>query len=195
MKNFIFLILAMLMTITSFAQNDYFDTDQSGFSLTGQISSYESSTLLGIGGGYTSEGKITIGINLGIEESREYNLTSTLARPYLSFRVVRQGENNSPLNISMGIAYQHNTFKSLELTAGTINFSLGASHRISSTSKLVVIPVAGIGYNRTIINTDLQWFSNRQSGVGFTVGTSLLFNKFHITPTLSFADGNSNFNL
>src|SRR5690606_32359668 len=195
MKKLLLLHILLLISLHAFSQTDQFDTDESGFTIYGQIGPYEYSTVLGLGASYTESGQFTMGISLGLEESNDFDLTSTAIKPFLAYRAVRQGENNAPLNVIVGASYQHNTFKDLDFTAGTIGLNLSVSHRIRTKSSFVIIPFAGLNYSRTKLDVDLLWFSNRYSGVGFNIGSSFLINKFFLTPNISFADGDSSFNL
>lgn len=194
MKNY-FILLALLIPSHAFSQTDQFDIGESGFTIYGQVSPYEYSTVLGLGASYTEDGQFSLGIAFGLEESNEFDLSSTAIRPYLTYRAVRQGENNAPLNVIVGAAYQHNTFKELDITSGTISLHLGISHRITTKSNFVIIPYAGLDYSRTKLDIDLLWFSNRYSGVGFGIGSSFLINKFYLKPAINFSDGDSNFSL
>lgn len=200
MRNF-FLSLCFLsfMISHSYGQGELVLSNQSGFHLMGQIGSNKDATIIGASPAYTVNGKFTFGITLGLEDYKDVDLSSTAIRPYISYMALKQGENNNPINLSLGAAYQHNIFSDIDdLSVNSVAVNLTISHIIESSDNFKIGPLAGISWTRsTAIQKYSQGFrdTHTESALGFSVGASFMFNQFFFTPVIGFSDGNSNFNL
>lgn len=175
------------------AQNIFFNKDERGFGVAGQVSSSDGSTLLGLSPNYTLNGKLTFGLTLGFEENSSEDISSTAIRPYMSYLVLKQ-DNSNPISIAMNAAYQYNTFSDFDgLTANTILLGLGIFHKINAGNNFDLIPGGSVGWGRTSVK--FQGLSEDESAISYGLSLSGKFNKFYVTPSLTFSQGNSRFDL
>lgn len=184
-------IALVLFSISLFSQNILFDQGQSGFHASAQFTSHDGSTLFGLAPGYTSNGKLTFGILIGTESNDDIN--STVVKPFLSYLLVKQGENDMPISVSADIGYQYNTFSDLDLTAGTVGINAGIYHRIEASDIVAIIPGGTVGWSRTTFNLNNNTTSD--SGITYGLQASVLINQFYFTPYLTFSSGDSIFSL
>ena len=190
----LFVGVFMLTTFSLYSQNYMFDQNSSGFSLSGQLASLEDGTLIGIIPAYTIDGKLSFGLGIGYE-SNDYIGGSTSLKPNISYLVLKQDEDNNPVSVNLGGAYQYNTFSNYDgLTVGTIGFGVSIYHDIKATDAVLIIPGAAVAWNKSTIHEN--GFDNVSfTGVTYGLSATVKFNKFYITPILSFSKGNSAFSL
>lgn len=180
-----------ILTISLYSQNILFDQGQSGFHASAQFTSHEGSTLFGVAPGYTSNGKLTFGITIGTESNDDLN--STVIKPFLSYLLVKQGENDMPISVSGDAGYQYNTFSDLDLTAGTIGLDVGIHHRIEASEIVSIVPGGTVGWARTTYK--LGNSTTSESGIIYGIQASVLINQFYFAPYLVFSTGDSIFSL
>ncbi|MEO5583163.1 MAG: hypothetical protein ABIR66_10755 [Saprospiraceae bacterium] len=194
MKTILIIILFGLTYRNLFSQNYLFESNASGFHLAGQLGSSKGSTLLGIGTGYTLNGKLTLGLVVGSENISDLNLNSTAIRPYMDFLAIKQGENESPVSLNIGIHYQHNSFPKIQgLNFKTYGFSMNVLHEFELDQNNSLIPSIGIGWVKTTVS--LSGYSGNINSVGFGISTTAKLNNFYLEPSISFQKGGSQFSL
>tara|TARA_Y100000385_G_C12945427_1_gene573087 strand:- start:136 stop:756 length:621 start_codon:yes stop_codon:yes gene_type:complete len=184
------------MTISN-AQNFLFDEGQSGFHVGGQVVSYDGGGLIGIIPGYTSNGIMTISFGLSLEDNNDGFGSSTGIGPSISYLAVKQDDKN-PVSVGISSGFQYNTFSDANgLSATFIRLGGFVTHKIAASETINIIPIAGIGWVRAQLNfegSDVEFIA--EEDIGYSIGCVAQFNnKFYITPTLSFSDGNSQFQL
>ncbi len=193
MKILIISLFLFVFSIEIYSQNIFFKENESGFHVAGQFSSSDGSTLLGIIPGYTSNGKLTIGLALGFEENSSADISSTAIRPFISYLALKQG-NSNPVSVALNAGYQYNTFSDFDgLTASTILLGAGIFHQINAGNNFDLIPGGSVGWGRTTVK--FQGSTEGESAINYGLSLSGKFNKFYVTPSLTFSDGNSNFDL
>ena len=80
------------------------------------------------------------------------------------------------------------------LIVGTIGFGVSIYHDIKATDAVLIIPGAAVAWNKSTIHEN--GFDNVSfTGVTYGLSATVKFNKFYITPILSFSKGNSTFSL
>ena len=190
-NNLILLILFLSSSLLS--QNILFENNSSGFHLAGQISSNNGSTLIGISPGFTSNGKLTIGVTLGLEENDNLEGSSTAIKPYLSYLVMKQG-NDNPISVALNASFQHNTFSEYDdLSANTVGLGAGLFHQIKAGKNFDIIPGAGVGWGRRTVK--IFESSESDSAISYGLNVTAKIKKFYVTPSLTFSEGNSHFDL
>ena len=192
MKNFLLPIL-LLASLNLLSQNYLFDTNSSGFSVGGQLTSNNGSTLIAAIPSYTSNGKLTFGFGIGYESNDDLDLNSTAIKPSISYLVLKQGENNNPVSVGLNGSFQYNTFSDFDgLTGNTIGFGASLHHEINASETVKIIPGGAVGWNKITIRQD---GNNIGDDIGITYGIlgTVAFNKFYVEPSLLFSEGNSVF--
>lgn len=192
-KTFLMTAVVTFCITLGFGQVTVTDLGQNAFYLGPQFVSADESSIVGVSAGYISNGKLDLGISLGLEELNEYDISSTAVRPYIGYLVVKQGENDMPVNVRIGGAYQYNIFKDLEeLTANTFSLGSNVSHVIQSSSKIAFVPYFGFSWSRSQLNLD-GYGEESVSGLSFSLGGTLGLDKFFMTPSIAFKKGRSSF--
>jgi len=194
MKTILFIILIGITQANLISQNYLFDSNSSGFHFAGQLGTSSGSTLLGFRPGYTFNGKLTLGLVVGSENISDLDLNSTAIRPYIDFLAIKQGENDAPISLNLGIHYQHNSFPKIAgLTFNTFGFSLNVLHAFEVSQNSSIIPSLGIGWDKTTVS--LSGYSGNVSVIGFEISTVLKLTNFYLEPQISFQKGRTQFSL
>lgn len=194
MKTILFIFLIGLFQGNLISQNYLFDSNSSGFHIAGLLGASTESTLLGIRPGYTFDGKLTLGLVVGSENISDLDLNSTAIRPYIDFLALKQGENDVPISLNLGIHYQHNSFPKVPgLIFNTFGFSLNVLHAFEVNQNTSIIPSLGIGWDKTTVS--LSGYSGNVSTVSFGLSTAAKFNNFYLESLISFYKGGTQFNL
>lgn len=194
MKN-LFVVAFMLATFSLYSQNYMFDQNSSGFSLSGQLTSQKGSTLIAIIPAYTIDGKLSFGLGIGYESSDYSDGSSIILNPYIDYLVLKQDEVNNPVSVSIGGAYQYNTFSEYDgLTGGIIKFGSSIFHEIKASDAVNIIPGASVGWSKSSLYYD-GVSEKLSSGISYGLFATVKFNKFYIKPELQFYKGNSTFSL
>lgn len=192
MKTTIILLFIAFVQSSTFSQNYLYETGTSGFHISGQIGTSKSSTLLGISPGYTMNGKLTFGLTIGAENFSELDLNSTAIRPYLDLIPLKQGENNSPISLNLGVHYQYNSFPKISgLSVSTFGFSANLLHTIESGNSTLIVPSIGVGWDRSTLN--LLGITSSENTIGVGLSTAAKINNFYVEPMVSFRKGGTQF--
>lgn len=167
---------------------------ENAFDLSFQIGSYEASTVVGISPSYIISGRTEFGLTIGYEDINGYDISSTAIRPFVSYIALRQTDE-MPINFGLSAAYQYNTFDGVDgLTFNTFSFSGSVSHITQVSKAIKLIPGLGISWDKTSVS--LKGYEELSaSGIAYTLYATALLQRFHLTPYLRFADGNSSFRL
>ncbi|MDZ4707719.1 MAG: hypothetical protein SH818_04885 [Saprospiraceae bacterium] len=146
MKTILIIVLSSFIYGSIHSQNYLFEPNSSGFHLAGQLGTSSASTILGLGAGYTFNGKLTLGLVAGSENISDLDLNSTAIRPYIDLLAIKQGESDSPVSLNLGIHYQHNSFPKIQgLNFNTYGFSLNVLHEFELDQNNSLIPSIGVG--------------------------------------------------
>lgn len=185
MKTTIILLFIAFVPSSTFSQNYLYETGTSGFHISGQLGASKSSTLLGISPGYTMNGKLTFGLTVGSENFSELDLNSTAIRPYLDLIPLKQGDNNSPISLNLGVHYQSNSFpKFTDLNIYTTGFGINILHEAELSEYNKIVPSIGVSWDRSTVN--LLGVRASTNSLGINLSTVMKFNKVYLQPLVSF---------
>jgi|GEM_PF-5132959 len=126
--------------------------------------------------------KLDFGIGYGNSIPKRGSLTSHIITPFIEFMPFRQGLN-SPISLDFGIAYGFGSTQNKSFELFTIYSRI--FHQISITNKFALVPGIGVDNQSSQGDPGLR-FDGPSLFVSFS--NTLLFNKFWITPTLTFAE-------
>ncbi len=186
---FIFLIIAFIQG-NIYSQNYLFESGSSGFHLAGQVGTSNSSTILAISPGYTMNGKLTFGLTIGTENVPDFDLNSTSFRPYLDVIPLKQGDNDSPISLNLGVHYQYNTFPKIsDLSITTIGFSINALHEVELSRYNKIVPSIGLSWDRSTIN--LLGIKGSTNSLGINLSSAFKFNNMYVQPLISISKGST----
>lgn len=195
---YLFIVFISYFVNSLVAQNIFFKPDESGMGMAFQIGSNDGTILLGLNGNYTHKGRLTGGLSIGYESNDDQGISSISLHPHIDYLIAKQGVNDMPVSVNLYTYYQYNTFDidnytGPALTSNSIGFGMGLFYEIEASSKVSIIPALGIGYTHTTIHLDN--ISESDNRVGFSISPYVKFNKFYITPRLSFSEGKSAFDV
>jgi len=204
MKSTLLTLVLLSISLYASAQNYLFEKGYSGFHIAGQWARVDGSGILGITLGNTWDGRLTLSVDGGRERAKRFDIssysvkdiTSYSVKPSVNYMVLKQSQGGMPLSLGLGASYQYNWFKNIDnLTVGTVAFDLGLFRRIYMEKKAALIPGAYIGWgeSKTSYRPDPDPFKN--SAVFGALQTSILLNKFHITPAVHFTKEITSFHL
>lgn len=186
---FIFLIIAFIQG-NIYSQNYLFESGSSGFHLAGQVGTSNSSTILAISPGYTMNGKLTFGLTIGTENVPVFDLNFTSFRPYLDVIPLKQGDNDSPISLNLGVHYQYNTFPKIsDLSITTIGFSINALHEVELSRYNKIVPSIGLSWDRSTIN--LLGIKGSTNSLGINLSSAFKFNNMYVQPLISISKGST----
>ncbi|MFZ1561200.1 MAG: hypothetical protein WAT37_14810 [Saprospiraceae bacterium] len=190
---FISLVLYMC-SIEIYSQSIFFKESESGFHISGQFASADGATILGILPGYTSKGKLTFGLGLVLEKNTGLDINIAGVRSFISYLAIKQNDNSSPVSVNLGAAWLYNSFSGFDrITANRLDIGAEIYHQITAGNNFVLIPGGSVGWSSS--NVNYKRLSESKSGISYGLSLSGKFDKFYVTPSLSFSKGNSRFNL
>jgi len=195
MLKHVLLFLCLIVSSSIYGQNYLFEEDQSGFSISGLLSSSNGSTLTGIFPGYTLNGKLSFELGIGYESDNRSNLSSTSIRPGISYLVMKQDEYNNPVSVGLFGVYQYNTFSDLDgVTTNGIQLGGAIYHEIYTSDEVSVIPEAIVGWTKQTASIQGIDFVST-TGVYYGLAGTVKFKNVYLRPSLFFSDGSSRFAL
>ncbi len=194
MRFIIFTILLLFSSYFSSAQNFLFEKGQNGFHLGGQAVFSDGSRIFGFSPSYTWRGRMTLSVGAGREDSKYSNVVSYSVKPSLNYLILKQNRGGMPLSLGIGTSYQRNYFKNRDdLKAGVFAIDLGIYRRIYMEKKSSLIPAAYLGWAHTKIDRPYPSSTLEEKAIFGIVQTSILLNKFHITPGVHISKENTSF--
>ena len=193
---FVGLLYSMLSFETAFAQNYLIQNDSSGFHGSVQLTSGTFENILAIQPGYTWNGRLTAGIDLGKGTDKIRNLTLNIVRPNLNYLIIKQSENISPVSINLEVAYQYNILPTTPANSRSVQFGGTLYHTISvhdNNVSLSLIPQAGL----IAVNTISKNMSQAETGVGivYNAGVTVQWQKVYFEPKFFINEGNISYSL
>ena len=193
---FVGILISMLSFESATAQNYLMLNEDSGFHGSAQLTRGNFESTLAIQPGYTWNGRLTAGIDLGKGTDKIRNLSLNIVRPNLNYLIVKQMENSSPVSINLEIAYQYNLLPTTTANSRSVQFGGTLYHTISvedNAISLSLIPQAGLIAVNTISKNGFQ----SESGVGivYNAGITVQWQKVYFEPKFFVNDGNISYSL
>lgn len=214
------LLIPLIMAFSTLHGQAYFlEKGQSAFSLGGHINTAEDFYSVGASGVYTIDGTFDLGMLIGYAHEDEDDLDAGgyVVRPFIGLQLLEQSDD-IPFNLTAYAAYEYAQLQSeliedigIEHDFNLSGFDIGAhlSYQIEA-GEILIQPFIGIRYISANIELDISDPSlcfnygicdgeEDDSGIGFGLGVPFIFeagdNYFTLSPSLSFYDGNSSFNI
>lgn len=186
----------MLSYESASAQNYLMFNEVSGFHGSVQLTRGNFENTLAIQPGYTWNGRLTSGVDLGKGTDKIRNLSLNIVRPNLKYLVVKQIENTSPVSINLEIAYQYNILPTTTANSRSVQFGGTLYHTISvkgNAENLSLIPQAGLLAVNTISRNGLP----TESGVGiiYNAGITVQWQKVYFEPKFFINNSNISYSL
>ena len=193
---FVVLLNTMLSFESVSAQNYLIQSGSSSFHGSVQLTSGNFENTLAIQPGYTYNGRLTAGIDLGKGTDKIRNLTLNIVRPNLNYLIIKQSEDISPVSINLEIAYQYNILPTTPANSRSVQFGGTLYHTISVNDgnlSLSLIPQAGL----LAVNTISKNMSQVETGVGivYNAGITVQWQKVYFEPKFFVNEGNISYSL
>ncbi|MFT4533955.1 MAG: hypothetical protein ACJA1A_003031 [Saprospiraceae bacterium] len=178
------------------AQNYLIQNDSSGFHGSVQLTSGNFENILAIQPGYTWNGRLTAGIDLGKGTDKIRNLTLNIVRPNLNYLIIKQSESISPVSINLEVAYQYNILPTTPANSRSVQFGGSLYHTIlvnDSNVSISLIPQAGL----IAVNTISKNMSQVDTGIGivYNAGITVQWQKVYFEPKFFVNQGNVSYSL
>ncbi len=197
---FILLATTFILSFTvcsSYAQNYVMDHDESGFHGSVQLTRGNFESLLAIQPGYTWNGVLTAGIDLGKGTDKIRSLSLNIVRPNVRYLIVKQKSEGIPLSINLEAAYQYNILPATSFNSRSVQFGGSLYHEISIQDEsfgVKLIPYAGLIAVNTLSRNGIQ---TSETGVGivYEAGISVAWESVYFEPKFFVNDGNISYSL
>jgi|GEM_PF-2757778 len=187
-KLIITVLVASFCLCKASAQNYIFLDSDSGLHGAAHIATSQFDNVGILQAGYTFNGRLTLGTDLGQGNDRLNRVSSTIVRPYASYLVTKQSEEQMPILISTTVAYQYNILQTTSFSSSSLQFELGAYHSLDVGQSFDLIPFlrAGVRLDPRMANTTTE------SGTDFYYNGGITFRwtKLYVAPVITRASLN-----
>ena len=182
----IFFLVILFSPSLLLGQNYLMDNDQDGLHSSVQISYNSFENYYALQPGYTFDGRLTFGFDIGQNVDRVNKLNSTVLRPNVSYLVLKQSEE-LPLSVDINAAYQYNYVSQVIFNARAIQFGAGVFHEISPIEDVKLIPavfVQGSKYTEGPLRLEDDLI------FAYGIETSILWDDtYYLVPQITFQEG------
>jgi len=187
----VFSVLLILMTFTQLeavSQNYIFYGSNSGLHAAAQLATSQFDDIGAVQAGYTFNGRLTFGVDLGKSNDRLNRVNSNIIRPYVSYLITKQSEGDLPISISTDLGYQYNVLPTTSFSSSSLQIGVGAYHELDVGQSFDLIPFLRWGMRR----------DQRESTTMTVDGVDLFYNggitfrwaRLYISPTITRASLN-----
>ena len=135
------ILMIFLFPTLLFSQNYLMDEGEQGLHSSVQISYNSFENYYALQPGYTFDGKLTIGFDIGQNVDRVNKLNSTVLRPNVSYLILKQSDE-LPFSVDLNAAYQYSYVSQVIFNARAIQFGAGIYHEISPIENVKLLPAA-----------------------------------------------------
>jgi len=186
-KNYLFVVLLILFQYNSKGQNYLMQDQHSSFHTGVQISYNSFENYYAVLPGYTFNGRLTLGFDLGKTKDFVNKINSTVFRPNASFLILKQGIKGPPISFDVNVAYQYNYVSQIIFNARSVQFGAGVYHEISPLENVKIIPAVFFEGNKATSGPNPRF--QESVALSYGVQTSILWNNYYITPKYILFDG------
>lgn len=137
--------------------------------------------------GYTFNGRLSLGFDLGKTKDLVNKINSTVFRPNASFLILKQGTEGPPISFDVNVAYQYNYVSQIIFNARSVQFGAGIYHEISPLDNVKIIPAVFFEGNKATAGPNPRF--QESVALSYGIQTSILWNKYYITPKYLLFDG------
>ncbi|MFT6333866.1 MAG: hypothetical protein ACI86M_001558 [Saprospiraceae bacterium] len=193
---FVGVLFSLLSFNSASAQNYLMLAEDIGLHGSVQLTRGNFENILAIQPGYTWNGRLTAGIDLGKGTDKIRSLTLNIVRPNLNYLIIKQTEDGTPVSINLETAYQYNLLPSTPFSSRSIQFGGTLFHTISikdNIENFSLIPQVGLLAVKTNARNGFQV----ESGVVivYNAGITVQWQKVYFEPTFFVNDGNISYSL
>ena len=177
----------MFLSLNAKGQNYLMEDHESGFHAGVQISQNTFENYYALLPGYTIDGRLTIGFDVGKTKDLVNGINSTVLRPSVSYLILKQGEEGPPVSFDINAGYQFNYVDQVAFNSRSVQFGVGIFHQINPLDNVKIIPAVIVEGNKT--TTGLTPRFDESVFMSYGVQVSITWNEFYITPKFTSFDG------
>ena len=181
------IFLLLLIQIDAFGQNYLMSDNHSGLHAGAQFSYNTFERHYAFLPGYTFDGRLTLGFDLGKTNDVVTKTNSTVLRPNISYLLVKQGIEGPPVSIDLNAGYQYNWLPQIQFNARSVQFGAGIFHEINPIENVKVIPSFFFEGNKS--TTGVNPTFDEGVTVLFGAQVSIVWNQYYLTPKYFSFDG------
>ena len=177
----------MFLNLNVYGQNYLMADHGSGFHAAVQISQDTFEDHYALLPGYTFDGRLTIGFDIGKTKDLVNGINSTVLRPGASYLILKQGDEGPPVSFDVNVGYQFNYVDQVVFNSRSVQFGIGLYHEIIPLENVKIIPAAIVEGNKT--TTGLNPRFDESVFMSYGVQVSIAWNEFYATPKFTSFDG------
>lgn len=180
------IFLLLTFQFTSKGQNFMMSENQTGLHAGAEIAFNSFENFYAIYPGYTLNGRLTFGFGLGKNKDIVNKINSTFLRPYVSYLLIKQSPDNSPVSIDLNLGYQYNYVQQLIFNTSSVLFGTGIYHEIAPLGDVKIIPAVLCEGRKETSGPNTQFRENIVLSYG--AQTSLIWNNYNLTPQVMISE-------
>ena len=101
--------------------------------------------------------------------------------------ILKQGKEGPPISFDVNAAYQYNYVSQITFNARSVQFGAGIYHEVSPLENVKIIPALFFEGNKATAGPNPRF--QESVALSYGVQTSILWNKYYITPKYIHFDG------
>ena len=184
---YICFLFFFILSFNTTAQNYLMKDQHSSFHTGVQISYNTFENHYAVLPGYTFNGRLTVGFDIGKTKDLVNKINSTVFRPNVSLLILKQNNDELPISFDLNLGYQYNYVSQIIFNVRSVQFGGGIYHEISPLENVKIIPAVLFEGNKITSGPNAQF---QQSVVlSYGVQTSIVWNKYYLTPKFQVTDG------
>lgn len=168
-------------------QNYLMDDATSSFHAGVQISYNSFENYYALLPGYTFNGRLTLGFDIGKTQDVVNKLNSTVFRPSISYLLLKQNNENQPISVDLNVGYQYNYVSQIIFNTRSFQFGAGVYHEINPLENVKVIPAILFEGNKPTFGPNPQFLQT--VALSFGAQTTITWNNYYLTPKYLLNDG------
>ncbi len=184
---YIFPSVLILLPFSGQSQNYIIQGQQTSFHSGVQIAYNSFENHYAVLPGYTFNGRLTVGFDIGKTKDRINKINSTVLRPNVSYLILKQSTEGPPISFDLNAGYQFNYVSQIAFNARSVQFGFGIHHQISPLENVRIIPAILVEGNKA--TTGLNPRFDESVFLSYGLQASIVWNNYYITPKYLLFDG------
>lgn len=177
------IIIIVIVLIVSFAntakaQNFLIPNDHSRFHAGAQLTTSTFENIVALLPGYTYDGKLTLGVDIGKGNDKLNFLKSTIIRPHIGYLLIKQDGDKFPVSINVEAAYQYNILTTTSEHTRSVQLGIGIFYELPLLEELKIIPFVSFFGSKVTVNALAEGETFIYKG-----GFNLVWQNYYITPS------------
>jgi hypothetical protein len=164
------------------------DDGSSGFDIGVGFSTSKSSSKLYLGGGYIHNGRLNVGLDIGVLNLKEQDVIFTSINSKIGYFILRQNKYTMPLNLSVkgNFEYGSTLYSGLVTDFYLFLISTDISHTFEINDYINFIPSGEVGFGK--INASIADISSSGYYISLSLMAMITINNFYFLPKINFGE-------